>query len=747
MRWNAMVLGTILAGVLSAADARAQEDSGEQDEFVDEVAEGLDAMESEDDADYRAETVLITQEKIAKIGGAAHRVDEEELDRQDYSNAEAVTQQVPGVFARGEDGYGLRPNIGVRGANSERSKKLALMEDGVLFGPAPYSAPAAYYFPMMSRMVGMEIFKGPGAVKFGPNTIGGALNLVTREIPYSFQGGIDLSAGSYEGGKAHIHAGNSNDWGGFLVEGIHQQSGGFKELDGGGDTGFNRQEFMLKGALNSDYSAPVFQRLQVKLGWSRENSNETYLGLAPQDFEENPFRRYGASALDEMNWVRAQVELRHRVDWGEHLSLESVAYRHDLTRDWFKVNALVEGTPIFDVLNDPTGRRSVLYDILAGNSDSLSSDENLLIGNNRRIFVSQGVQSTLVHRATGQGWANRVETGLRLHHDAIERHHSQAEFAMVSGRPQRQEAPQQTAENTGKTLAIAAFVLEQFSWSRLTVAPGVRLEHYRQSLTNHVTDDVVENDDTVVVPGLGLNVEVVEHLSALAGVHRGFSPTAPGQQGVEAETSINYEAGLRYSDARQERLLEVVGFFNDYDNLVGDCTFSAGCDESALDKQFNAGDADVFGLELAGHWTFALPAGLSLKTRAAYTFTHGEFKSDFVSDNPQYGRVEAGDQLPYVPQHQVSAGLGLDHTKFSVNVAGTYVGQMREEASQEDDALMTDAQTMLDATASWYFLPGWTAYTKAENILSNEGIASRRPFGARPFRPRVLGVGAKYEWN
>ncbi|MEZ4459495.1 MAG: TonB-dependent receptor [bacterium] len=107
-----------------------------------------------------------------------------------------------------------------------------------------------------------------------------------------------------------------------------------------------------------------------------------------------------------------------------------------------------------------------------------------------------------------------------------------------------------------------------------------------------------------------------------------------------------------------------------------------------------------WGLELAGHWAFNLGAGLALKTRAAYTFTSGEFESDFVSENPQYGRVEAGDRLPYVPEHQASLGVGLDHEVFGVNIAGTYVAPMREVAGQDDDDLMTDAQTMVDATAA-----------------------------------------------
>jgi Fe(3+) dicitrate transport protein len=646
----------------------------------------------------------------------------------------------------------------MRGANSDRSKKVTLMEDGILFGPAPYSAPAAYYFPLVNRMVGLEVFKGPAAVQYGPNTIGGAINWQTRSIPEApiadreqaeHTGGIDINAGSYLTGKAHGYYGMANDWGGFLIEGVHWQSDGFKELDGGGDTGFNRQEFMAKGRLNTDLNEPVVHEVRLKLGYSREHSNETYLGLTDEDFRDNPLRRYSASQLDEMDWDRTQAELRYRLSVEKSFELDVAAYRHDFQRTWFKLNGFEDGTPLQDILASPeSGRRAVLFDVLTGQQDTSVDGETLLVGANARSFVSQGVQAIANHRTYGDGWYNQLEIGLRLHNDEIERDHTQDEFLMRSGDLVSNDAPTATTtSNRGQALALAAHVLDEFFIADLTLTPGLRAEFISTEFTDLQADETTDNFQTVLIPGLGAHYALTEHFGVLAGVHRGFSPVAPGQpEQVEPETSVNYEAGVRYSDEQTATLLEAVGFFNDYSNLIGQCSFSAGCDEQLVDRQFNAGEVFVYGAELVAAHTFALGGSWYLPTRAAYTFTESDFQTAFASGNPQFGDVEEGDKLPYVPTHQASAQLGVTNQTFALNSRLTFVGEMLEEAGQADgdDVRQTDSYALVDLLASYQFLEGFEAYGKVSNVLGSQAIASRRPYGARPIAPFMARLGVKY---
>ena len=166
-----------------------------------------------------------------RTSGSVHQVDEEELERFEEDDVHQILARVPGVYARDEEGFGLRPNIGLCGASAERKAKVTLLEDGILVGPAPYAAPAAYFFPLTTRMTQVEVFMGPSAVGYGPQTIGGAVNMISRTTPREGSlAKIDLAYGSFNAMKGHMALGHRSGAFSSLLEGVHLRADGFKNL-------------------------------------------------------------------------------------------------------------------------------------------------------------------------------------------------------------------------------------------------------------------------------------------------------------------------------------------------------------------------------------------------------------------------------------------------------------------------------------------------------------------------------------
>ena len=97
------------------------------------------AVANDDHTSIERMSVIGSKEDLIKSTGSVTLIDELELEKFEYDDIGRILATVPGVNIRQEDGYGLRPNIGFRGVTPERSKKINIMEDGVLIGPAPYS--------------------------------------------------------------------------------------------------------------------------------------------------------------------------------------------------------------------------------------------------------------------------------------------------------------------------------------------------------------------------------------------------------------------------------------------------------------------------------------------------------------------------------------------------------------------------------------------------------------------------------
>jgi Fe(3+) dicitrate transport protein len=708
--------------------------------------------------------VTVAGTRVEHTAGSAHVISNRKLERTEYDDPQAVLQMVPGVYARGEDGLGLRPNIGIRGANPNRSSKVALMEDGVPFGPAPYSAPAAYYFPLMTRMYQVRVIKGPGTIVYGPQTVGGSVDLITRPIPASPSGSVDLAVGAYGYGKFHGWYGASNETDGFLLEAVHLRDDGFKELPDHSDTGFYRNEWMVKAAHNFDPSSERKNEIAIKATYSEEDSHETYLGLTDADFRADPLQRYAGSQMDEMRWNRTAVALTHVLEPMREMKITTTVYRNDFHRIWNRLKGVSgaggEGG-LFDLLLHPETNPH-LVNVLRGTEDSSGpgGPDVLLWGPNDREFVSQGIQTVISLSPKTGPVEHRIEYGVRLHYDRVERRQSEDGYLMINGKM----VPEGTATvvteyNEAATESAALYVLDALTWKTLTLTPGARIEFWHATGTDKKTDAAAGGTAQVVLPGIGAYWSITDELGLLGGAYRGFSPPPPplpSEETVgtaaeekpglkEPELSINYEGGVRYT--KYPTRLEAIGFYNDYSNLTDVCTASSGCLGQSLDRQFDAGRAKIYGLEAYAEHEPSLGSA-HFPLSVAYTLTFAQFLDSFSSSDPMWGDVDPGDELPYVPRHQLNAQAGVEVDRVGGYAAFTYIAEMREEAGSEPmkEALKTDEQAILDIGAHYRVLDPLELYANVRNVFDSHDLVARRPFGARPNAPRWIQVGAKVKF-
>ncbi|MGN6286040.1 MAG: TonB-dependent receptor family protein [Afipia sp.] len=163
------------------------------------------------------------------------------VSAQDYRNNSVsntikdVLGFVPGVFAQPKWGDDTR--LSIRGSGLSRNfhlRGVQLYMDGIPINTADGYGDFQEIDPTAYKYV--EVYKGGNALRFGANSLGGAINFVTptgRDAGVN-SAGIDMGAFGYRRFQASV-GGASGPWDGFFTA-ANQQSEGFRDHSDGHST-------------------------------------------------------------------------------------------------------------------------------------------------------------------------------------------------------------------------------------------------------------------------------------------------------------------------------------------------------------------------------------------------------------------------------------------------------------------------------------------------------------------------------
>ena len=697
-----------------------------------------------DEVIIKGNTILGNKFVAKNRTGAAYYLSTEELAQFDYTDINRALSKISGINFYEEDGFGLRPNISIRGTSPERSSKIAIMEDGILISPAPYSASSAYYFPSVARMQAIEVLKGSSQIQYGPYTTGGAINFVSTEIPEKFRGKISTSFGSFKTGQTHATIGNSSEKFGYMFEILNYNSDGFKSLNEDLNTGFDINEITSK--IKFVPKTPnIDQSFELKFHTYDEISNETYLGLTETDFQKNPYLRYPGSEKDKMSAEHKQYVLTHELFVNEKIKITSNFYENRFKRNWYKLDDVVHDNnsqKISKVISNPS-QFSEHLKILSG---ELDYENALKVKANNREYISRGIQTKIDYHWYGKNESfNDLELGIRIHYDEEDRFQWEDIYNINNGFMALESYGEKGSQGNRISFAnsFASYIMYKYKFKGLTISPGLRYESIKlerddfgksNPLRNIENLSTRENKVSVLIPGVGFNYTFSNNLSVFGGIHKGYSP--PGSSdGQKAEESVNSELGIRFSTKKLNG--EIIAYRNDYSNLLGnDLAATGGFGEM---DPFNAGKALVNGFEVLLNTSISKYIPISF----SYTLTDAKFLTSFGSTQDIWGEVNNGDQIPYIPKHQFSSSLSYRISKLDINLNASYNGKFSTLANGTEEI---SSYLILDLSMKYRIKKDIFLKSKILNLLDKKYAVSKAPAGLRPGHPFGVYTGIEYKF-
>jgi Fe(3+) dicitrate transport protein len=678
------------------------------------AAQSAEASDSEGDEsvagiiDIKLPRILVLGRNVdtsrSDIAGAAAIITEQHLEELQPLSAQDALRQVSGIHLREEEGFGFIPNIGLRGLTPDRSAKLLILEDGAPVAPSLFINNAAYYSPRIERMQMIEVLKGASALRYGPHTIGGTVNYITKDPSDGHT--VTLSAGSHGFVLGMLESGVDRGDVNAGVNLVHARG------DGARDNGFEMTDLMVKGGM--ELSAR--QSISAKVTYYDNEINTSYVGLRPDEFRLTPGKNPAPNDYFLTN--RYSFDVNHQVDFNDTATLNTLFYWSRLERDYWR--------------QDVIGRDR------SGTTFRPCDGTRTCTGGRLRTFNMTGLDSRLELNTQFGSISNKTHLGVRLHTEDMDNRRvngftADARSGVLAGHDE------QFADN------LALYVENRFDFGNgFTLTPGLRMEHYRQKrIDRRPTSPDGEirgtTSNTELMPGLGMTWQAHQSAQLYAGIYRGFAParvasaisSAGVDQELDAERSTSVEIGVR---GRVDRLrYEATLFQMDFSNQITPQAESAGI------TQTNAGETLHRGAEVS----LIVPIGRFLSIDGNFTWIPtAEYQS-----TPLLGNDIKGNRLVYAPEYISALSLNYRNGPWHIGLNGNYISSQFADADntveESDDGQIGQipSYTVFDLTANYRLSDRYRVFGAVRNLTDRTYIAGRQPDGIFPGIERTFRIG------
>lgn len=654
--------------------------------------------------------VIGGDENLTSIGGAGQILGKKELEDSHVFTVNEALRKVAGVHARDEEGFGLRPNIAMRGLNPTRSTKITLLEDGLALAYAPYGDNASYYHPMVDRYERIEVLKGASSLMFGPQTVGGVVNYITPAPRQAFGGYVQGVMGNRDYVNAKMSIGG---------KGLN--------LDYGQKQGDGARENMTHKLddLNIKYSTEMSERQLITLRTNlyKEDSLQTYSGLTQAEFENfgssyNPFKN------DRYQAQRTGLSLTHDFLINEQTNLITSVYYSKFDRDWWR-----------QASNSQDGQCAALNSSrLAGvaiDPDSCHSIQGRL-----RSYETWGIEP----RITVTHSLGEFQAGARLHFEEQYRR-------QINGTSPTARSGTLAENNLRNTSAYSGFIANRFDIGKFTVTPIARYESIKAERNNLLTAQTGESNVYAFTPGLGATWNPTDTLTVFASLHKGFAPPRVedliGSTGtvtdVSEEKSKNFELGFRIQPMKR---VSVQGayFRNAYDNLIAVGSIAGG------NTPLSQGKGLFEGIELAANADFSS----GVFGRLAYTWLPTAEQTEAfrnVSTGEAVG--SQGKRQAYAPKNTLTTAVGYEMGAIKGELEAQYVGSQYSDFANtvtptaDGQKGEIAAYTVWNAALNYRLDKALSTFVTGKNLLDKTYVVDRTR-GILVGMPRLIQIGVKY---